>query len=203
MGGLWHLSNHDLDFPWVVFNFKGDKHIDSIQEAEHIGFDYVPKKKDSGLFVIHVSPYDLEGNSKGKSAFEKYLLKIWEREQCGVFMDEAVMVGNNPAFVWLLTQGRSKEIPMIICAQRPAYISRFAFSEATFIQVFDLNDDRDIDTVEGFVPLDWADEKPLGPHQSWYYSVEDNQLFRFNPVPNMNKIREAFAAKLHRRWVRI
>jgi len=201
--GLWHLSNYSMDYPWVVFNFKGDKHINSIEKAEDIDMTYVPGKKDRGLFIIHVSPYDLAGTTKEKSPFESYLLKLWARENIGIFMDEAVMVGNNPAFVWCLTQGRSKNIPMIVCTQRPAFISRFAFSEASFIQVFDLSDDRDIDTIEGFVPLDWDEEKPLEKHQSWYYEVAENELVRLNPTPDMDAIRAVFDSKLQRKWVRI
>ena len=201
VAGLWHLSNYDLSTPWVLFNFKGDEHIESIERAEHVGLDYVPEKKDQGLFVVTPSPYDLEGTIKDRSAVDKYLLKLWERENVGVFIDEAFVVGNSPALVLNLTQGRSKRIPMILCTQRPVWITRFAFSEASFIQVFDLNDQRDIQTVESFVPVEWDEELPLKPHQSYYYEIERNFLTRFNPVPNMAAIRKVFDEKLHSRRV--
>jgi hypothetical protein len=92
---------------------------------------------------------------------------------------------------------------MIICTQRPVWITRWAFSEASFIQVFDLNDQRDIDTVESFVPIDWEHELELKPHHSWYYEIERNQLFKFKPCPDMPEIRKRFAAKLYRRFVKI
>jgi hypothetical protein len=204
VAGLWHLSNYNLEYPWVLFNFKNDEHINSIAKAQHVDFNYLPRKRDRGLFVIHVTPYDLKPPARDEpSTFEKYCMKLWERENVGAFFDESIMIGSNDAFVMLLTQGRSKEIPMIICTQRPRFISLYAFSEASFIQVFDLNDVRDIQTVEGFVPIEWDEEKPLGKHQSFYYEVEEKKLVRLNPTPNMDQLRKVFDEKLHRQWVRI
>lgn len=203
VAGLWHLTNYNLEKPWVLFNFKGDEHIESIQKAQDIDLSYIPKKKDRGLFVLSPSPYDLEGTIKERSRVDQYLLKLWERENVGIFIDETYVLGDSKALVMCLTQGRSKRIPMILNTQRPVWITRFAFSEASFIQVFDLNDSRDIQTVESFVPLRWDEETPLKEHQSWYYEIAANKLVRFNPVPNMDEIRNVFDEKLHKKWVRI
>lgn len=202
--GLWHLSNFDLDsMPWIIFNFKRDEHIESIDKALPVDFSFFPGKKEAGLFVINPTPYDLAGNSKERSAFDKYLLKLWERERVGIFIDEMYMVGDSDPLILCLTQGRSKRIPMILCTQRPVMVTRFAFSEASFIQTFDLNDSRDINTVEEFVPIDWDEEKPLEKHESFYYEVARNKVFRMLPVPNMNRIREILDDKLPLRRVRI
>lgn len=203
VAGLFHLSNQDLEMPWVVLNFKNDEHIDSIPNTQDIGFDYVPGKKDRGLFILRPLPPDMIGSIREKSKLEKYLWKIWERGRCGIFCDETFMVGSNDAFDTCLTQGRSLRIPMILCTQRPVWITRFAFSEASFIQVFDLNDRDDIARVESFVPVDWDNEKPLGPHQSWYYEIDRNLIYRFNPVPPMKETLKTFESKLHRKWVRL
>lgn len=203
VAGLWHLSNYDLNKPWIVFNFKDDEHIESIENTRPIDFSYVPKKKDSGLFVVNVAPEDCKGTRNEASPLEKYFKQIWARQNVGVFIDEAYPIGNNNGFELLLTQGRSRRIPMIVCTQRPCWISRFTFSEATFIQVFDLNDERDIQTVEGFMPFNWDDVEPLGPHQSFYYDVNNNELFRLQPTPDMDAIRERFAGKLRRQRVLI
>jgi hypothetical protein len=197
VAGLWHLSNQNLERPWVILNFKNDEHIDSIENTQDVGFDWKPGKKDRGLYIVRPLPSDMKGDP---SPLETFLWKIWNAEKCGVFCDETFMVGNtNDAFNSCLTQGRSKQIPMIMCTQRPVWISRFCFSEASYIQVFDLNDSRDIDTVEGFVPIVWEQEKPLGPHQSWYYEIDRNYLVRLNPVPDMDAIRAVFQKKLHRK----
>jgi hypothetical protein len=194
-----------LEKPWIIFNFKNDEHIDSIPYTQEIGFDYIPAKRDRGVFIIRPLPSDMRRPRPGElSPLEKFFWQLWARENIGIFLDEGFMVGvNNDGFDSNLTQGRSKRIPMIICTQRPAWISRFCFSEASFIQVFDMTDDRDILTVEGFVPLDWNRETPLKDHQSWYYKVSNKQLVRFNPCPNMDETLKVFEKKLHRKWWRI
>lgn len=203
VAGLWHLSNQNLERPWVVFNFKNDEHIDSLPNTRDIDFDYVPTKKDHGLFIIRPLPSDMKPRKSEPSRLETYLWQLWARENIGIFFDELFMVGSNDACDSCLTQGRSKKIPMIMCTQRPVWVTRFAFSEASYIQVFDLNDDDDIQRVESFVPLDWDRESKLEKHQSWYYEIDRNLLFRFNPVPNMDAIRKTFEEKLYRKWVSI
>lgn len=201
MAGLWHLTNYNLEKPWVVFNFKDDEHIESIPEFQPIDWTYIPDRKAKGVYVIDVMPADTRGSSKQRSQLEIYLEKLHARQNVGIFTDECFMVGSNDAFDMCLTQGRSRRIPMITCTQRPSWISRFCFSEASFIQVFDLVVEDDIDKVEGFVPLDWDEAKPLDDHQSFYYDVAKKNLFRLNAVPNMDEIRKRFATKLFRKRV--
>lgn len=205
VAGLWHLSNQDLEKPWVILNFKNDEHIEAIPYIQWVGWDFVPGKKDKGLFVINVLPSDVKRPKPGaRSNLEVYLWRIWARENCGVFTDECFMVGpNNDAFDACLTQGRSKRIPMINCTQRPSWISRYCFSEASYIQCFDLIDDRDIITVEGFLPIVWDEEKPLAPHQSFYFDIARRKLVRFNPCPDMKAINQVFEMKLSRKYVKI
>jgi hypothetical protein len=96
---------------------------------------------------------------------------------------------------------------MILCTQRPVSCSRYAFSEASFVQVFDLNDQRDIDTIEGFVPIDWEEEEEedngLGKHESWYYDVAENEVVRLAPVPPPDELISFFNERLPKKRVRI
>lgn len=201
VSGLFLLSRYDLeDDPWILFNFKNDRHLNSLRNVREIDWDFVPSKKDHGLFMLRPHP----ANCRGKgSKMEEYLYKLWERTRIGLFVDEMLVVGENDAMNLILTQGRSLEMPVIGCTQRPVGITRWSFSEAQFIQCFDLNDDRDIETVESFTPLDWAEEKPLGKHQSWWYDIAENEMVRWNPVPNMTETRAVLDAKLHRSWITI
>lgn len=207
VAGLWHLSNFNFEKPagdpWIIIDFKRDEHIDSIENKQEIGFDYIPSKKDDGLFVIHALPADCKATVREASRVDQFLHKIWERENIGIFIDEAYVIGECEGLELCLTQGRSKRIPMILCTQRPVWISRFAFSEASFIQCFSLNDERDKQTVEAFLPIEFDDEPKLEGHQSFYYDVSEDELVRFAPVPDMAAIREKFDAKLRRRLQRI
>ena len=200
VAGLWHLSNYDFPVgrPWVAIDFKIDEHINSIERASHVDLSYRFHKKDAGLFVVHPNY-----SEKGNADLEKFLLHIWERENVGVLCDEAYMLGSSDAVTLCLTQGRSKRVPMILCTQRPVWISRFAFSEADFIQCFDLNDRNDKRRIEEFVPIDFDEEVPLADHQSFYYDVSKKHLVRFNPVPDMDATRKVLEEKLPRRRFRL
>lgn len=207
VAGLWHLSNYNHSRrgePWVIVDFKNDDHVNSIENLQQSDFSYIPTKKDEGIFIVHPLPTDCKrGKGEEASAMEVYLRKLWEREHIGIFIDEGYVIGENDGLNLCLTQGRSKRIPMIICTQRPVWVSRFVFSEADFIQCFHLNDERDRDTIEGFTPLDSDDFETLKEHQSFYYDVSKHNLVRLNPVPDMDAIRKVFADKLARKRVRL
>lgn len=201
VGGLWHLSNYNVaTFPWVLIDFKNEEHMDEI-DLQEIDFTWVPTKKTVGLYRLRCTPYDLQGTTKDRSKLDKFLVGIWERGNCGLFLDEAYIIGNSDALNLCYTQGRSLRIPMITNTQRPVWCSRFAFSEATFIQVYDLTDSDDIKRVEGFVPIDWDRARPLGEHESYYYDVAKKHLVRLRPVPPMEEIAKTFDAKLPQRRV--
>ncbi len=68
-----------------------------------------------------------------------------------LWFDEAFSIPDTPALRRIFTQGRSKGVSAIACAQRPVGIPRVMVSEATRYCVFNLNDKRDRDTVGAFV----------------------------------------------------
>jgi len=176
VAGLWHLSNANFSVkPWIVFDYKTDEHINSIEGAEHIDLSFIPKKK--GIYIVHPLPSQ-------ESEVTDYLWKLWAKENIGIYIDEGYMLGNNPAFEGCLTQGRSKHIPMIV-TQRPNWISRFVFSESDFYQIFHLNDKRDRKTVESFVPANLNLRLP--DYHSYYYDVGRNSMVVFSAVPDAQK----------------
>jgi hypothetical protein len=185
---MYHLSRRNLDnFPWVILNYKNEESIDSIQNAEHI--DYGSKIRSSGVHVLHPLPGEEE-------EITSFLWRLWQRERVGLYADEGYMVGDkNPAFNAVLTQGRSKHIPMIVLSQRPVWMSRFVFSEADFIQVFSLNDRRDKKTIESFVPINL--DANLADYHSHYFDVGRNKLWKFKPVPEMDEILDTIDKKLY------
>jgi hypothetical protein len=204
VAALWHLSTRSLETePWIIFDFKSDEWINQIPNAREIDYSYVPKKKDTGIFIIHAMPNDATPpDNRTPSKVEDYLWSIWARQYCGVFCDEGYMMQDNGAFRACLTQGRSRRIPMIVCSQRPVWLSRFAFSEADFFQIFHLNDVRDQRTVESFVPVEMVRAEALKEYWSYYYDVGKHKLHTFKPVPRPEDIMQTFADKLpaKRRW---
>lgn len=204
VGGIWHLSNYPLEeFPFVIIDFKKEKHFDRIPNIQVIDFDWTPHKIHDGLYRLYCSPYDVVSTLREKSRLDKFLIHIWEQGYCGIFIDEAYVIGDSEALNLCYTQGRALHIPMITCSQRPVWCSRFAFSEASYIQCFDLNDARDIQTVESFMPLEWDAEPALKKHQSYYFDIAENEMVRLNPVPMPQQLLPVFDAKLRMHRQRI
>lgn len=189
VAAVWHLSLRNIDSkPWMVYNFKDDSTIDGIPHARHIGVEEIPIKP--GVYIVHPKPHETE-------EVENQMWEIWARQNIGVYIDEGYMVGNNNrAFRALLTQGRSRQIPMIVLSQRPVWMDRFVFSESEFFQVFRLQNKKDVKNVEEFVPADLS--KRLPPFHSYYYDVGENKVSVLKPVPVIEKIHESFDHRLKR-----
>lgn len=185
IAGLWHLSNANfLDVPWIVFDYKRDENIGAIKRAEHIEVGQIPNR--AGIYIVNPTPSQ-------KEEVTEYLYKIWNHENVGIWIDEGFMMGDDEALGAILTQGRSKQIPAIILSQRPSWISRFAFSEAGFFQVFRLTDERDKKTVKSFIPGYSPNRIP--DFHSQYYDVGRGSLYTFSPVPGAKET----LAKIHER----
>lgn len=181
---LWHLSHAYArgTLPWLIVDYKGDPAIArlplrDISSATEIG---------SAPELLRIQP-----PPDSDDDVETLLLDIWQRGNCGVFVDEAYMVPNGPAARALATQGRSKKIPMIICTQRPVFMNRFFLSEADFLQFFRVNDSRDVKIVRGFMPENI--ERPLPRYHSWYYDNAADSILALAPVPPLADILARFA----------
>ena len=184
---LWHLSMRDYDSrPWIIYNFKDDENIDSIPYAQPMAIDEMPTKP--GIYIVKPLPGQ-------KDELEAQMWEVWRRGGIGVAIDEGYMIGTrNEAFRALLTQGRSKRIPMIVLSQRPVWMDKFVFTESEFYQVFRLQNSDDNKIVEKFVPADLSARLP--EFHSYYYAVGCYKLTRLSPVPDMEQINETFDARL-------
>jgi DNA helicase HerA-like ATPase len=174
--GVWLLSNQRFDKrPWIVVDFKREGIFDyiGIPPIRHIGLtERIPRKP--GLYLVSPRPDE-------DDALEAWLWKVWERENTGLFVDEASLMPDRDAFRAILQQGRSKRIPLIACTQRPVDVKRGLFSEASYFCIYRMADRRDYKTVEGFVPADLS--APLPVHHWHWYDVQKNKLMHMGPVP--------------------
>lgn len=186
---LWHLSQRPLDRrPYIAIDFKGDEHINAIERARYIGLgDEIPRVP--GVYILQPTPLDAK-----QGRVEEFLWRIYERGNTGLWIDEGYMLGDSSAFETLLTQGRSKRIPIITLAQRPVWVSRFVFSESMFYQIFSLTDKRDKKTVESFAPINMDSRLP--EFHSWYYDVGVDRVTGLKPVPLEDEILEVIDGKL-------
>jgi hypothetical protein len=201
--GAWLLSKKDLkSTPWVIMDFKGEDIFNRLERTRDIGFKEVPHHP--GLYILRSAPHLQEDT-------EAWLWQLWEKENAGLLVDEGYMLPqiDRGAYQAVLTQGRSKNIPVMTLTQRPVRVSPFAFSEASHIVVFDLNQKRDRRTVEDMTGDDFTTWLPrefsggLPPYHARWYSVKNGKRFIMRPVPDSDAIVHTIDAQLpeKKRWV--
>jgi hypothetical protein len=121
---------------------------------------------------------------------EAWLWGVHAREHVGLYVDEGYMLPDphgGGALQAILTQGRSKHIPLTILTQRPVWVSRFAISEADFYTVFHLNSVRDRKVVGDFLPPGSLNGDMPRFHSRWY-DVAEHRLLSVKPVPEAEEI---------------
>jgi hypothetical protein len=196
---LWHLARRNYDEkPWVIYDWKRDDFINSLPNTFELSVN-APAPEHPGIYIVHPIPEDDD------NAVTAQMVDIWMKEDIGVFVDEGYMIDTkNHGFRKLLTQGRSKHIPMIIATQRPVWMDRFVFTESEFKQVFKLQDEDDYKILKRYIPnlMSVIDLYPLNSKEkkrwSYYYDAPDDVLQPMRPVPDQDVIRSMFNAKLAR-----
>ena len=184
--------------PWVIFDTKGDPDIAKLGRMDGTKIIKLNDKIGAnGLYIVRPLP-----NESDES--DEFLWNIWQRGNVGVYFDEGYMLDRSEALNAILTQGRTKRIPVILCSQRPAWLTRFAFSESDFFQVFNLTDMEDRKRVQQFIPKRQADlEERLPPYHSLWYDVKQDQVTRLAPTPPSEAILGTFRERLMPRRVAI
>ena len=189
VAGIWQLSNRDWESkPWIIIDFKGDELIASI-DAEFLDINVDVPPSEPGIYVIRPVP------EVDDDILEEFLWKVWERGNIGLYVDEGYMIPRkSKAFQGILTQGRSKYIPVIMLSQRPVWLNRFAISEAEYYQVFWLNDREDRKIIERFLPE--LPEERLPSYHSWWYDVGRDVLLQLGPVRSIPGLVSSFNNRL-------
>lgn len=187
LAGLWHLQQRNfVGKRWEILDFKRDNSIGKIPRLEELRIDE-PVSKHPGLYVRRPMPGQEE-------AVENYLWRLWDRRNTGLFIDEGYGIDrNSDALKAVLTQGRSLHIPVIACSQRPAWVSPFLMSEADFHQVFYLNNPKDVEKIQEWIP---GTGQLRQDYHSYYYDAVRNDLAYLKPVPPEAEIIDRFAGKM-------
>lgn len=179
---LFALSQADFDLkPWVIIDFKGDENLNSIQGAEYIGLDTVPRLP--GIYIVRP-------RIDQKGEVEAFLWRIWETENIGVFVDEGYMLGQgasfSPAFRAILTQGRSKNIPVILNSQRPVWLDVFAKTETNKLAMFHLNSVGDRKVMAEMIGAKAGPDvhERLDKWHSIYYDIDTDTAIELGPAPS-------------------
>lgn len=197
--GAWMLSQRSFDrMPWLIVDFKREPLFERIPRLEEIDIGARPPRH-AGLYVVRPSVNDVEdGKVTG------LLFRLWERERIGVLVDEGYMIPRlDKGLRTLLTQGRSKHIPMINLSQKPSWISPFLLSESEFKSVFYLEHPYDIEKVAEHMRLPRSANPLLLPEHHSYWYQRDGREFRYlAPCPAEAEILDTFDRRRVRRgWL--
>ncbi len=193
--GLWHLSRFDFSFPVIIFDLKGDENILSLYEIRGVKkFEGIKPPKKNGIYILS---YNLDN-----FAYINQVLKnIYYTGHIFLFIDEASSMKQISSFQNILIQGRSRVIPTIQMVQRPSNVSRYAFSEAEFFQIFFISDKRDRDIIRGFTPLKEQDYQliPSETHRSIMVDVDRGKKIIVKSIDSLDKIFNTIALKLRKK----
>lgn len=211
--GWWIVSERDLaNGQNFIIDYKGEELFSSSNRVREIGVTERPK--ENGLYIIHAVPLEHEQNQ-----MREFLWWVWKTGNKGLIVDEGYMIPHEKdgPLQALYTQGRSLRTPVITLSQRPVGVNRFAFSEASHTIVFDLNDDRDKDTIKMFTPkgfMEWVPpgfgdvdpytgDRLLPKFHSKWYNKKDNSRFVLEPVGDAGEITDKIDAQLKpkHRWL--
>lgn len=189
--GTWLLSRVDFHkMPWIIVDYKHDALLNAVDRIKEIGLkEKIPD--EPGLYKVHPHPSETE-------EVNDFLTNVWAHENVGMYFDEMYMIPDSNPFRALMTQGRSKRIPVISLTQRPAWISKFTFTESEHVVIFHLQNKSDHKRVGEFVPddrgLDLSDRLP--PYHARWYSVPADHIWTFKPVPGADELAETIDERL-------
>jgi hypothetical protein len=189
----WLFSKADfVRVPWVVYDFKRDRLFSAwlhARIASPLPLTALPPNR-GGIFIVR--PNHTYADSE---RLEDQLWKILRRENIGIWGDEVADMPNDRhgALKSLLSQGRSKNIPMLMGNQRPVDVNRSIISEASFLLVFRLADERDRKTVRGVVRATDDELRTIPEFTALWYDVarDDKKLLRGIPTADISSERIA------------
>lgn len=191
--GLWLLSLSPFDkIPYVVIDHKREGLFEGIDRIKEIGYSDIPR--EPGLYLLQP---DVRFENHDQD-LDDWFLNALDREKIGLFIDEGYSIRpQSRAFRTVLTQGRSKRVPVITLSQRPSQISRFVFTEADFFAIFQLNSDDDRKTAQSYAPKNRINlDDALPAYHSHWYDVGTDAVTQFGPVPDDAKILEEIDKRL-------
>lgn len=190
--------------PYVFVDYKGEPLFLEMME-ENPGAvrvlrvtDAAPKKP--GLYYMHPIP------NVDDEAIDAFLWKIYHRGNIGIVVDEGYSLPQTRknCFDALLTQGRTKLIPIIVLYQRPVWMSRFAVAQADFHAYFEQTDIDDQKAARRFIRPYIDKEKgitittlsPLPRFHCLWHDVGEGKTALLAPAPSREAILETFRHKL-------
>ena len=193
--GVW-LFSESADFnkkPWIFLDYKNETLITEALDRRLFAplsiSARIPDKP--GIFVVRPNVRE------GQGPVSDFLWRVYERGKVGMFLDEATMVpelrgeaNSGGPFQSLLSQGRSKEIPVWVLAQRPVHVNKMVYTENNFYCAFRLRSKEDLKKVVENIPDDsrgftstWSPNIRLPEYWSRWYDAKQDRSFLVRACP--------------------
>lgn len=182
----WMLSERSFDrMPWIVLNFKGDDLIEAIPGRKE--YDLKSRIPSSpGIYVSNAGIHDKDD----QETLDAFFHRAWEKQKVGIYVDEGYMASGLKWFRACMSQGRSRRIPLMVLSQRPVWMDRFVWSEASIFVAFDLNLQDDKDTADRMIP--GYRRVKLKPFHAVYHDVKADKTAILTPAPDRDSILRRF-----------
>ncbi len=172
---------------WIIFNPKHTKGYNNLEGAETLR-SFVPGRVDSSImrsrFTIINFP-GAEANAEFMDDCVNYLHGTYNN--IGLCADELYTLHSTggrqgPGLTGWLTRGRELKQSFLGLTQRPAFVSRFLFSEADYIGGMNLTTKEDRKRMYEHTGQQRF-ERPLQPQHWLWYDVGRDHLEHWQPVP--------------------
>lgn len=171
---------------WIILNPKHTKAYAALPDSVTLNGINIKKLKKSlaeNRFTI-LNPTSAQANAENMDGLVQYLHE--EYENIGLGVDELYTLHKNgqpgDGLVGWLTRGRELKQSFMGLTQRPAWISKFLFSESDYVGGMSLvlADDR-----KRMREITGHDEflEQLPPREWLWYDVANNHLRKFGAVP--------------------
>lgn len=132
---------------------------------------------DRGTSWRLTPPYERQG-----VAFSQAFDYAYNHGHWCLYVDETYHVqdkGLEHKLVKVLTQGRSKRVSVVCGVQRPSWVSRFVFSEATHLFTFQCGDRRDLKALRDGIGDEFAEAAAdLRRYEYVYYNKVSRRMVR-------------------------
>lgn len=171
---------------WFILNPKWTKAYDKLPDSVIVkGFDLAKLEREIGRhrFVV-INPKQTEATPDNMDWFVQWVHDTFTG--VGLCVDELYTLHKNgqagDGLISFLTRGRELKQSFFGQTQRPAWVSQFLFSEASYIGEMSLNLLKDRKRMEEFIGDPFAMQK-LKPHWWLWYDVAKDAMRYFQPVP--------------------
>ena len=122
--------------------------------------------------IIYVPPYD----EQNQETFNTFFRWVFERENTLLWIDELMSIGTANKYPFelgrIMQQGRSKNVGVWGCTQRPSSIPTIFPASCSYFFTFDLSLPDDRKKLMNITGMPELMERPKG-HNFWFYKMGD------------------------------